>query len=110
MEKELVKFEEFDRMDLRVGKIVSAERVEGSDKLLKMQIDLGEEKRQVVAGIGKKYEPGELLDKSVAVIINLEPREMMGLKSEAMILAVKDENNLSVLAPDKEIVPGSRIS
>lgn len=108
--KETVKFEEFERMDLRAGKIVSAERIEGSDKLLKLQIDFGEEKRQILAGIGKAYAPEQLINKSIVVIINLEPREMMGLKSEGMVLAVKDENNLSVLVPEKEIVSGSRIT
>jgi methionine--tRNA ligase beta chain len=108
--KELIKIDEFDKIDLRVGKIIEAEKVEGSDKLLKLQIDLGEEKRQILAGIGKAYNPEELLNKTVAVIINLEPREMMGLESQGMVLAVKDNNSLSVLAPDKDIVPGSKIS
>ena len=105
-----VKFEEFDKMDLRVGKIVEAERIEGSDKLLKLQVDLGEEKRQMLAGIGKAYSPEELINKSVVVIINLEPREMMGMQSQGMVLAVKDNDNLSVLVPEREIAPGSKIS
>lgn len=108
--KNVVNFEEFDKIDLRVGKIVEAERVEGSEKLLKLQVDLGEEKRQILAGIGKSYSPEELINKSVVVIINLEPREMMGLVSQGMVLAVKDNNNLSVLVPEREILPGSRIS
>jgi len=108
--KELIKIEDFDKIDLRVGKIVEAERVEGSDKLLKLQIDLGEEKRQILAGIGKAYLPEELINKSVVVIINLEPRMMMGMESQGMVLAVKDNNNLSVLVPDKEIILGSKIS
>jgi len=107
---EVINIEEFGKADLRIGKILSAERVDGSDKLLKLEVDFTEERRQVLAGIGKAYAPEELINKSVAVIINLEPREMMGLKSEGMVLAVKDENNLSVLVPEKEIVPGSRIS
>ncbi|MFA5169231.1 MAG: methionine--tRNA ligase subunit beta [Candidatus Paceibacterota bacterium] len=108
--KSVINIDEFDKADLRVGKIVEAERVEGSDKLLKLQIDLGEEKRQILAGIGKAYLPEELINKSVVVIINLEPRMMMGLESQGMVLAVKDNNNLSVLVPDKEIIPGSKIS
>lgn len=108
--KELIKIEGFDKIDLRAGKIVEAERVEGSDKLLKLQIDLGEEKRQILAGIGKAYSPEELINKLVVVIINLEPRMMMGMESQGMVLAVKDNNNLSVLVPDKEIIPGSKIS
>ncbi|MFZ3054761.1 MAG: methionine--tRNA ligase subunit beta [Minisyncoccales bacterium] len=108
--KELIKIEELDKIDLRVGKIVEAERIEGSDKLLKLQIDLGEEKRQILAGIGKAYIPEELINKSVVVIINLESRMMMGLESQGMVLAVKDSNNLSILSPDKEIISGSKLS
>jgi hypothetical protein len=84
--------------------------VEGSDKLIKLQIDLENEKRQILAGIGKSYSPEELINKSVTVIINLEPKIMMGLESRGMVLAVKDNNNLSVLVPEKEIIPGSKIS
>jgi len=108
--KSLITIDEFDKADLRVGKIFEAERVEGSDKLLKLQIDLGEEKRQILAGIGKTYAPEELINKSVVVIINLEPRMMMGLQSQGMVLAVKDSNNLSILSPDKEIISGSKLS
>lgn len=108
--KSVINFEEFEKIDLRAGKILEAERVEGSDKLLKLQIDLGEEKRQILAGIGKTYTPEELINKTVIVIINLEPRMLMGLESQGMVLAVKDNNNLSVLVPEKEIVPGSKIS
>jgi methionine--tRNA ligase beta chain len=108
--KSIINFEEFEKIDLRAGKILEAERVEGSDKLLKLQVDLGEEKRQILAGIGKTYTPEELINKTVIVIINLEPRMLMGLESQGMVLAVKDNNNLSVLVPEKEIVPGSKIS
>jgi methionine--tRNA ligase beta chain len=108
--KSVINFEEFEKVDLRAGKIIEAEKVEGSDKLLKLQIDLGEEKRQILAGIGKTYTPEELINKTVIVIINLEPRMLMGLESQGMVLAVKDNNNLSVLVPEKEILPGSKIS
>jgi methionine--tRNA ligase beta chain len=108
--KDIINFEEFEKVDLRAGKVIEAERVEGSDKLLKLQIDLGEEKRQILAGIGKAYTPEELINKTLIVIINLEPRMLMGLESQGMVLAVKDVNNLSILVPEKEIVPGSKIS
>ncbi|MCK9446161.1 methionine--tRNA ligase subunit beta [bacterium] len=108
--KDIINFEEFEKADLRAGKVIEAERVEGSDKLLKLQIDLGEEKRQILAGIGKAYTPEELINKTLIVIINLEPRMLMGLESQGMVLAVKDINNLSILVPEKEIVPGSKIS
>lgn len=108
--KSIINFEDFEKIDLRAGKIIEAERVENSDKLLKLQIDLGEEKRQILAGIGKVYTPEELINKTVIAIINLEPRMLMGLESQGMVLAVKDNNNLSVLVPEKEITPGSKIS
>jgi methionine--tRNA ligase beta chain len=108
--KSVINFEEFEKIDLRAGKVIEAERVEGSDKLLKLQIDLGEEKRQILAGISKTYAPEELINKTLIVIINLEPRMLMGLESQGMVLAVKDNNNLSVLIPEKEIIPGSKIS
>lgn len=108
--KSIINFEEFEKVDLRAGKVIEAERVEGSDKLLKLQIDLGEEKRQILAGIGKAYSPEELINKTLIVIINLEPRTLMGFESQGMVLAVKDNNNLSVLVPEKEIIPGSKIS
>jgi methionine--tRNA ligase beta chain len=108
--KSIINFEEFEKIDLRAGKVIEVERVEGSDKLLKLQIDLGEEKRQILAGIGKIYAPEELINKTLIVIINLEPRMLMGLESQGMVLAVKDNNNLSVLVPEKEIIPGSKIS
>jgi methionine--tRNA ligase beta chain len=107
---DIVDFNQFEKIDLRVGKIIEAERVEGSDKLIKLQIDLENEKRQILAGIGKSYSPEELINKSVTVIINLEPKIMMGFESRGMVLAVKDNNNLSVLVPEKEIVTGSKIS
>lgn len=107
---DIIDFNQFEKIDLRVGKIIEVEKVEGSDKLVKLQIDLGDEKRQILAGIGKSYSPEELLNKSVAVVVNLEPKIMLGLESKGMVLAVKDNNNLSVLVPEKEIVPGSKIS
>ncbi|MFA5715530.1 MAG: methionine--tRNA ligase subunit beta [Candidatus Paceibacterota bacterium] len=105
-----INFNQFEKIDLRIGKIIEAERVDGSDKLVKLQVDLGDEKRQILAGIGKSYSPEELLNKSVAVVINLEPKIIIGLESRGMVLAAKDNNNLSVLVPEKEIVPGSKIS
>jgi methionine--tRNA ligase beta chain len=106
----MINFEDFEKVDLRIGKIITAEKVEESEKLVKMEVDFGEEKRQVVAGIGKVYQSEELIGKKAVFVVNLEPRVMMGLESQAMILAVKDENNMSVLIPEKEIILGSKIS
>ena len=107
----MINYEEFSRIDLRAGKILEAMRAEGSPKLLKLKVDLGElGHRQILAGIGKKYEPETLIGKTAAFVANLEPRVLMGEESQGMILAVSDENNLSILSPDKDIASGSRIS
>ena len=112
----MITYDDFAKLDIRLGKIVEATRIEGSPKLLKLQVDFGDpgksgiEKRQILAGIGKKYEPEALVGKLASFIVNLEPRMLMGLESQGMILAVSDENNLSVLSTDKDIVPGSKIS
>lgn len=107
---EIINFEDFSKVDLRVAKILEAVKVDGSSKLIKVIIDLGHEKRQVLAGIGEYYLPEELVGKNVVVVTNLLPRKIMGFDSEAMILAVKNSNNLSLLSIEKDIEVGSRIS
>ncbi|MDD2274528.1 MAG: methionine--tRNA ligase subunit beta [Candidatus Pacebacteria bacterium] len=107
---EIINFEDFIKIDLRIGKIIEAEKVEGSTKIIKTIVDLGEDKKQVLAGIGEFYTPEELIDKVVAVVVNLSPKKIMGFDSEGMILAVKDGESLSLLGTDKEIKIGSKIS
>ncbi|MFA5392473.1 MAG: methionine--tRNA ligase subunit beta [Candidatus Paceibacterota bacterium] len=104
---DLITYEDFKKLDLRVAKILEAERVENSEKLIKLQIDLGEEKRQIVAGIGKFYNPEDLINKQIVVICNLEPKTLMGLESNGMLLAASNEDQISLLIPDTEISPGS---
>lgn len=104
--------DEFRKIDLRVGRILSAERVEGSEKLVKLAVDIGEP-RQLVAGIGKAYAPEALVGKEIIVVANLEPRQLMGLISQGMLLAAHGEgpDPLPVLlAVDREVPPGSKIS
>lgn len=102
--------EEFRQVDLRVGKILSAERVEGSPKLIKLQVDIGEP-RQLVAGIGKAYTPEELVGREIIIVANLEPRTMMGFESQGMLLAAHGDDGVPfLLMPDKEVSPGSKIS
>ena len=105
-----INFEEFKKMDLRVAKIISAEAVEGSEKLLKLQVDLGEEKRQIIAGIAKQYGPEELIGREIAVVANLEPRVLFGLESQGMLLAAAGENGPVLLWPDSDVLPGTRVS
>ncbi len=113
MEEEGVKIiniEEFQKIELRVGAILSAERILGSDKLLKLAVDFAEAApRQIISGIGKVYEPETIVGKKVVFVVNLEPRELVGLTSQGMILAAKDENGLALIVPDKDVAPGSRV-
>jgi len=110
MPEKIVSFEEFSKMDLRVGKITKAESVAGSKNLIKMYIDVGDgETRQAVAGIAQHYSPKELEGRSVAVIVNLQPKRMFGIESNVMILAAEDEKTVSVLQPDRAVKVGSKI-
>lgn len=107
---DMINYEEFSKIELKIGRVLAANRVEGSEKLLQLKVDLGEEsQRQIIAGIGKVYEPDELVGKNIVVVANLEPRSLMGLESRGMLLAADDENDPILLMPDKEAKPGSKI-
>lgn len=105
-----VEFEDFKKLDIRVGKIVAAAAVEGSSKLIRLAIQIGGETRQAIAGILKYYDVPSLVGKSVIVVTNPRPKEMMGLKSEVMVLAAFDGKNLALLQPDKDMGTGSAVS
>ncbi len=104
-----IDYDEFSKADLRVAKILAAEAVPKSNKLVKLKIDLGEE-RTIVAGIGKDYKPEELVGKSIVVVANLKPAKLMGVESRGMVLAVKDGDNLCLLTPEKPVRPGQPVS
>jgi methionyl-tRNA synthetase len=105
----LVSLEDFQRLDIRVGTIKEAETIPGSKKLLKLVVDIGED-RTIVAGMATHYQTNELKNKQVIVIANLMPVTLMGVESKGMILAVEDEKGVYLLIPDKESKPGSKIS
>ncbi len=107
---EKVSFEEFKRLDIRVGRIVSAEKVKGSKKLLDLKIDIGGEVKRAVAGIAEFYNPEDLNGKLVIVVTNLQPKKIFGIESEVMILAAFTGENLAILQPDKEIPPGTQVT
>ena len=91
--------------------VLAAESIEKSNKLLKLQVAMGEEKRQVVAGIAKYVEPEELVGKKLILVANLKPAKLMGIESNGMILAASDEeDNLSLLTVDRDIASGAKIS
>ena len=107
IEGEMITFDDFKKLDMRIGKILSAEKIQGTDKLMKIDIDLGTEKRQLVAGIADVYEPVSLIGKEIPVLINLEQRKIRGVDSQGMILAVDVEGKPVLLHPDREAPPGS---
>lgn len=104
---EEISFEDFKKLDIRIGTVAEAEPIEGADKLLKLVFDLGDEKRQVLAGIAQFADPSELIGKQMPLLVNLESRKMKGLDSNGMILAADDEGEPVLLMPEREVVPGS---
>ena len=103
-----IDYEDFAKLDLRVAKILDAEIVPKSNKLLKLRIDIGEE-RTIVAGIGKDYTPAELIGKKILVIANLKPAKLMGIESRGMLLATDTDNGLTVLTFEREAQTGAKI-
>jgi len=108
-EVEQISFEEFKKLDLRIGKIVSAERVAGADKLLQLTVDIGTEQRQMVAGIAQWYSPADLIGKLIVVVANLAPARIRGVESRGMLLAAEVNGTAVLLGPDKEVPPGSAV-
>ena len=107
---EEITFAEFQKLDLRIGKIIEATQVPESKKLIKIMVDFGEEKRQAVAGLLKYYKPEELVGKKCVFLLNLQRRMLAGIESQCMVLAAEDEaRNVVVLQPEKDIVEGSKI-
>lgn len=110
-DSKLISIDDFSKLDIRIGTILEAVQIPKSDKLLKLQIDLGENKpRQIISGISKSYSPDELVGTQVCVLANLKPAKMMGEMSEGMILASKDEAGLSLLRIEKAKKNGSKVS
>ena len=102
----MITFDDFKKVELKVARIIEAEEVAGAEKLLKLQIDLGSEKRQIVAGIKKSHQAKDLIGREIVVVVNLEPRMVMGLESNGMLLAASDDTGPVLLKPDKDVLPG----
>lgn len=106
----MINYEEFSKIKLKVGTVLEAEDLEGSEKLLKLKVDLGEgSPRQLLAGVKQWYEPEDFIGKQVVVVANLEPRKMMGLESQGMMLAADSENGPIFLTVPKKVPPGTKI-
>jgi methionyl-tRNA synthetase len=105
-----VSFADFQKLEIKIGKILEAEPIPNSKKLIKLQVDFGSEKRQAVAGLLEYYKPGELVGKSFVFVTNLKPVKLMGVESNCMILAADNGKGKIVLVqPEREIEPGSLI-
>lgn len=114
----MISFDDFKKLDLRVARVLTAEEIEGTDKLLRLEIDLGDPlagsglgKRYIVSGIKENYKPEDLIGREIIVVANLEARLIKGVESNGMLLAAHDEEGLPVLLrPDKDVAPGSKIT
>ena len=105
----LIAIQDFAKAELRIGKVIAAERVKKSDKLLCLQVDTGS-MRQIVAGIGKTYAPEDLIGRKIVVVTNLQPAKLMGVESQGMLLAATGTDGVPVIIiPEKDIAEGSKI-
>lgn len=104
-----IQFDDFAKVEIQIGTILVAEPIEGSEKLLRLEVDFGEFKRQILSGIAKFYKPEELIGKQVPFITNLEPRKMMGLESQGMLLAGDSPDGIFLLQPNKEVPAGTKL-
>lgn len=105
----MITFEDFKKLEIKIGKVLSSEKIEWADKLLKLEIDFGSEKRQLVAGMAEFFDPDYFIGKEIPVLINLEPRTFKGIESQGMILAIDVDGKPVLLFPEKEVPPGSII-
>ena len=103
----MITIDDFKKLEIKIGTIISAERIEGADKLLKLQVDLGSEKRQICAGIAQWYAPEDLVGKQIPILANLEPRMLRGNESQGMMLAADSEGRPILLHPETKIANGS---
>ncbi len=106
----MITFDDFRKLEIKIGTVISAEKVEGADRLLKLEVDFGDEKRQLVAGIAPEYEPGSLAGKQVPVLVNLEPKKIRGVESHGMMLVAVDDGRPALLHPDRDVKPGTQVS
>jgi methionine--tRNA ligase beta chain len=105
-----IPFEEFQKLDMRVGKILEANQIPGSRNLIRMTVDFGTEKRQAVAGLLQWYKPEDLVGRKCVFILNLQRRKLMGVESQCMIFAAEDDKgNVVIIQPEKDVAEGSKI-
>jgi methionyl-tRNA synthetase len=106
----MITIDDFSRIDLRIATVVSAAAHPNADRLVVLEIDLGNEQRQLVAGIRKHYEPAELVGKRIVVVANLQPVTLRGVESQGMLLAASDdEGRLTLVVPEREVGRGAKV-
>ena len=108
-QKEMISYEDFQKLDLRIAKVMGAEEIKGTDRLLKITLEIGEEKRTIVAGIKEHYNAEEIIGKKIVVVYNLQPVQLRGIESNGMLLAASDNKHVVLLTVDKDISDGSII-
>lgn len=106
----MITIDDFRKLDLRVGTVTYAEPHPNADRLLVLKVDVGNEQRQLVAGIRAHYEPATLVGRQIVVVVNLEPAKLRGIESQGMLLAASIGEELTLLTPDKTIEPGATVS
>lgn len=104
-----ITIDEFQKIQLKAAKVLSAERVPKSEKLLKLQVSVGSEQRQIVAGIGKRYEPESLIGKTIVIVANLKPAKLMGIESQGMVLAAGDSEVRGLATFLEDVEPGTKV-
>jgi methionine--tRNA ligase beta chain len=104
----MITISEFQKVEMKIGKVLSAEPIRGSDKLFKLVVDAGAEQRQIVSGIADTYTPGELVGKSIVIVANLEPKRLRGVESQGMLLAADGERPI-LLLPERDVPPGTPV-
>lgn len=104
-----IKLSDFQKLDIRVGRVIEAQPIQKSDKLILLKVDIGSEVRQLVAGLRPYYKPEDLIGKEIIVLANLEPKQLMGYTSQGMLLAAVEDGKPVILVPEKEVKVGAKI-
>ena len=108
--KPTINYDDFQKLDIRIGTVISAEKIPDTDKLIKLEFDFGEETRQIVSGIAETFsDPSVLVGKQMPVLVNLEPRKLRGVESQGMILALEDAGEIVLLTPEKKVESGVEV-